>query len=132
MLLINTPPFDKQANLNYCFAKTVHSLAKLRTANSLSICVLSDTSMRDVYCSKCLYTSPLAVNSDRSLSGKNIVLHSLCKTSCPLRTFHYRIIPNKGTPPNRITPPNFEVQFLLLYHVCYSCTWFSKSNMASF
>ncbi len=41
----------------------------------------------------------------------------------------YRIIPNKGTPLIE-APPNFEGRSLL-YHVYYSYTWFSKSNIAA-
>ena len=81
-------PFSQIQN-HYCFAKAVNSLAKPRTANSLSVrsfirsfvSVLSDSSctsialevVRNVYCSK----------------SKGIVVHSLCETSCLLRTVHF-------------------------------------------
>ncbi len=70
--------------LTNCFAKAVHIRAKLRTAYSLSVrpCFVRHlTSIALTYMH--LRTSHVLP------PGVPVVVHSLCETSCPLRTVHW-------------------------------------------
>ncbi len=113
-----------------------HEMTYLRHACFLVIGILSQVALNKYQMDT--FWSGLEVSDNCSLivihgSHGAIIFKWIRHTESYMRILSkwsiYRIIPNKGTPPNRSTPLWGPV--FLLYHVCYSCTWFSKSNITS-